>query len=185
MIKTGLCIDPIMSWMDPIESASWLVGGNVLLLALWLEVPLFFYLFSYGSLLALAGGLVCKITGHAMTVDVEGYFSEENMQKVATLMAMGVKKIAAVVLPVIFWEDMLTSIGTGVAIYVASYIFEWISLYFLALVALNAIFAYGKYSKEIDAAAAPHVAKAKALLSQYWDKIPRHTATRTAGRKSE
>lgn len=166
----------VLCWKDPAKSGMIFALGNMLLLSLYLEVPLFTYFVTYGGLLALVAGAACKVGKLCDTesISLERLVSKDQLEKGVGAGYSYVNSLVESVLPIILWEDVIVSFGCTVGLYLATSVLEMISLAMLCFLAFNVAFIYGKFQDQIRPVAAPHLKKASLEMEKLWAKVPRY-----------
>lgn len=168
----------IACWKDVKKTGAIVAGGNVAFLTLFFEIPIVSFFLTYAGILALLGGAFMKFSGKIPSDSVPELdtlvpcFTEEKLISIAKAQFAMINKAFAAIAPILFWKDMPVSAAITLGLYVFTIFLGYVSITTLAFLAFNGVFVYGKFHKEINAATAPHVAKAKKALSELMSKIP-------------
>ena len=101
---------------------------------------------------------------------MENLMSKAQFESFASTIYGALSWIVASVVPTLMWEEPRNSVCALAIFWVMTCLLEYMSLTFMALLVLNAAFAYGKFETEVHDFLRPHVEMAKAKandLSQH------------------
>lgn len=172
----------LLTWENPVHTGALLAVLNFYLIMLVAQVPINGYLLSYGVLLAMALGLLAKIT-HVKVheVSLSTVLPKDIVLGGADAMYDSLDSVLSSAVPVLLWENLQVSALVATGAYFFCSVLEYMSIDVMLLLAVNILFVYGKFGKEIDAAVLPHVEKARGQLRGVWSKVPRFQKGESSG----
>lgn len=163
-----------LKWANPQRTGKVLAIGNAVLFTIILEIPLVTMLFNYGVLaLLVLGGVGRKF----YSLDASKNYLEQALSKESFYAKTGkiydlISSTFMRALPLFLWVDIKKSVLTGIGMYCCTVFVGMFGLWTFLLFTWNILFVYGKFHKEVDKAAAPHLEKAKTFIAEQMKKIP-------------